>query len=90
MNVINNENSTIVQLPSTLNADIIGVQSTDFEKKSSNINNINSHEYEMTFDTDARNNSKIEDDLSYMNLSSDFNKSELAVSKYFKLIKIIH
>ncbi|KAI8124900.1 Nucleosome-remodeling factor subunit NURF301 [Lucilia cuprina] len=80
LNIANNEISTLVQMPSTLklNTDIIEEQSNDFDKKQSIINNINTHEYEINFDTDARNESKIEDDLSFMNLSNDFNKTELA------------
>lgn len=66
-------------MSSTLNADELIEEGTDVHKNLSNIN-INIHE---SFDSDEKNNLKIGEDINYMNLSSDFNKSELTVSKFF-------
>lgn len=63
-------------MSSTLNPDEI-IEGGDVDKNISNIN-INNH---ASFETNAKTNLKIVDDINYMNLSSDFNKSELAVSK---------
>lgn len=86
LNVLNNENSTLLQLPSTLNSHIKGDQCNDVFKNTLN-NNDNSTECELVYDTEARKTFKIADDLSYMNLPSDLNKNELVVSIQFKMLQ---
>lgn len=64
------------QLTSSQNGEVSDVQSNFPEKRNSKINN----EQEMIFQTESPNNLRIEDEL---NLSQQFNGTELAVSKMF-------
>lgn len=89
---LNNENSLLIPPPQTsLNATVINVHNIDSIIKKHNFNT-NDEEYEMTLQQSTTKNIKMEsslspkvnsnlgDELNYMNLSSDFNRTELAVS----------